>query len=75
MESNAELEGSGTGWWKAKGLQDITFGMMGIKELLREQNGYLKRIAQSFDGGLGAGEEGEDSTIKEWNNNKNWFDL
>jgi len=34
---------------------------------LREKNGLLKRIAQSLDGGLGAGseEEVEDSTIRE----------
>jgi len=40
---------------------------VGIQELLREQNGYLKRIAQSLDGGLGAGEEDEDgdSTMRE----------
>jgi len=38
---------------------------VGIQELLREKNGYLKRIAQSLDGGLGAGEEDEDSTMRE----------
>ena len=40
---------------------------MGISGLLREQNGYLKRIAQSLDGGLGASEEDEDrdSTMRE----------
>ena len=38
-----------------------------IWELLREQNGHLKRIAQGLDGGLGAcNEDGvEDSTIRE----------
>jgi len=64
-ESDAELEGSGASGLKARGFQDITFGLLGIKELLIEQNGYLKRIAQSLDGGLGAGEEEEDSTIRE----------
>jgi len=41
--------------------------LVGTWELLREQNGYLKRIAQSLDGGLGAGEEDEDgdSTMRE----------
>src|SRR5882724_38618 len=29
----------------------------GIRELLREKNGYLKRIAPSLDGGWGAGED------------------
>jgi len=62
---------SGIGGWKASGLQDIAFGLMGLKdigkernELLREQNGFLMRIAQSLEGGLGAGNE-EDSTVRE----------
>jgi len=37
----------------------------GISGLLREQNGYLKRIAQSLDGGLGASEEDDNSTMRE----------
>jgi len=74
-ELEAELEGSGTGGWKARGLQDISFTLLGLKdgiedqnELLREQNSYLKRIAKYLDAGLGP-EEGEvlveDSTIRE----------
>jgi len=59
--SDAELEGSGTGGWK----QEVSSTLVGIRELLREQNGYLKRIAQSLDGGLGAGEDEEDSTMRE----------
>jgi len=50
---------------------DIAFGLLGLKEirkerneLLREKNGFLKRISQSLDGGLGAGNE-EDSTVRE----------
>jgi len=39
--------------------------LLGIEELLREKNGFLKRIAQSLDGGLGASEEEEDSTMRE----------
>ena len=61
VELDAESEGSGTGGWK----QEVFSALVGIKELLREQNGYLKRIAQSLDGGLGAGEDEEDSTIRE----------
>src|SRR5882724_12150967 len=54
--SDAESEKTGTGGWK----QEVSSTLVGI----REQNGYLKRISQSLDGGLGASEE-EDSTIKE----------
>jgi len=61
VESEAESEGSGTGGWR----QEISFALVGIRELLREQNGYLKRIAQSLDGGLGASEDEEDSTVRE----------
>jgi len=59
--SEAESEGSQTGGWR----QEISFALVGIRELLRDQNGYLKRIAQSLDGGLGASENEEDSTIRE----------
>jgi len=39
---------------------------VGIRELLRKQNEYLKRITQSLDGGLGASEEEDgDSTMRE----------
>jgi len=67
-ELDVESEWSGLGGWKARGMQDITFGLLGIEELLREQNGLLRRIAQGLDGGLGAGNEEvevEDSTIRE----------
>ena len=66
-ELDEELEWSGLGGWKVCSLQDIAFGVMEIKGLLREQNGLLRRIAQSLDGGLGASEEEEveDSTIRE----------
>jgi len=60
VESDAESVGSGTGGWRQK-----VSALVGIRELLREQNGYLKRIAQSLDGGLGAGEEEDgDSTMR-----------
>ena len=72
---DAESEGSGTGGWKVQGLQDMSFTLLGLKdsmedwnELLSEQNGFLKWIAQSLDGGLvPSDEEGleEDSTIRE----------
>jgi len=61
VESEAELEGSGTGGWK----QEVSSALVGIMELLREQNGYLKRIAQGLDGGLGASVEDQDSTMRE----------
>ena len=60
VESEAELEGSGTGGWK----QEVSSALVGIRELLREQNGYLKRISQSLDVGLVASDE-EDSTVRE----------
>jgi len=63
-ESDGESKGSGFSGWKARGMQDIAFGLLGIKELLREQNGLLRRIAQGLDGGLGAGNE-EDSIVRE----------
>jgi len=63
-ESDGESKGSGFSGWKARGMQDITFGLLGIKELLREQNGLLRRTAQGLDGGLGAGNE-EVSTVRE----------
>ena len=69
--SDVESEWSGIGGWKASGLQDIAFGLMGLKEigkerneLLREQNGILKRNEHCLEGGLGAGNE-EDSTVRE----------
>ena len=66
-ESDEESEWSGLDSWKVWSLQDITFGVMEIKGLMREQNGLLRRVAQSLDGGLGASEEEEieDSTIRE----------
>jgi len=44
--SDVELEGSGTRGWR----QEVSSALVGIRELLREQNGYLKRIAQSLIG-------------------------
>jgi len=46
VESDVELEGSGTGGWK----QEISSTLMGIWELLREQNEYLKRISRAWMG-------------------------
>jgi len=57
-ESDAELEGSGASGWKARGLQDISFSLIRLREnleerneLLREENGYLQRIASYLDRG------------------------
>jgi len=62
VELDAESVGSGIGGWR----QEVSSALVEISGLLREQkNGYLKRIAQSLDGGLGAGEDDEDSTIRE----------
>ena len=77
-ESEAETEGSGDDGWRARGLQSIAFGLLGLKEsenernellreqneLRREQNGYLHRIAERLESGLGP-EEVPDSTLKE----------
>ena len=67
VESDAESEWSGLGGRKDWGWrQEVSFALEDIQELLREQNRHLKRIAQSLDGGLGAGEEeDEDSTMRE----------
>jgi len=62
VELEAESEGSGTGGWR----QEVSSALVEIPGILREQNGYLKRIAQSLDGGLGAGEDEDgDSTMRE----------
>ena len=65
-ESDVESDWSGLGGKKNWGWrQEVSFALVGIRELLREQNGYLKRISQSLDGGLGAGEEEDgDSTMR-----------
>ena len=58
------------------GVSKISFTLLGLNdsmeennELLREQNGYLKRIVLSLDGGLVPGEEEvlveEDSIMRE----------
>jgi len=58
---------TGVGWWE-KGPELETGSLLcpgGDPELLREQNGLLRRIAQGSDGGSGTGnEEAEDSTIR-----------
>ena len=59
VESEAESGGSGTGGWQ----QEVSSTLVGIREFLKEKNGYLKRIAQSLDGGLGASENEEDPTM------------
>ena len=71
-ESELESDGSGEDRWRVQGLQSIAFRLLELKEsdserneLLREQNELLRRIAQSLDGGLGAGNESADSTIRE----------
>jgi len=45
--------------------QEVSFALEEIRELLREQNGHLKRIYQGLDGGLVAGDKDEDSTMRE----------
>ena len=66
-ESDGESDWSGLGgkkdWdWR----QEVSFAFEGVKELLREQNGHLKRISQGLDRGSGASsEKAEDSTIRE----------
>ena len=54
------------GWKEDRGWrQEVSLALGGIQELQMEQNGYLRRIAQSLYGGLGASEENGDSTIRE----------
>jgi len=66
VESDAESEWSGLGGRKDQGWrQEVSLALGEIRELLREQNGHLKRIAQGLDGGLGAGDKDEDSTMRE----------
>ena len=80
MESELESDGSREDGWRARGLQAITFGLLGLKEsdrernkllreqneLWREQNSYLHRIAEWLENGLGPEEvEVLDSTIRE----------
>ena len=57
VELDAELVGSGTGGWR----QEVSSALVEISGLLREKNGYLKRIAHS----LGAGKDEEDSTMRD----------
>ena len=67
VESDAESEWSGLGGRKDQGWrQEVSFTLEEIRELLREQNGHLKRMAWGLDRGSGASsEEVEDSTIRE----------
>ena len=66
-ESDAESDWSGLGGKKDRSWrQEVSSALVEIQELLREQNGLLRRIVQGSDGGLGTGnEEAEDSTIRE----------
>src|SRR5882672_11494087 len=50
-EVESELEGSGGDGWRARGLQDLSFTLLGLQEredeqnsLLREQCGFQERI-------------------------------
>ena len=66
VESDAESEWSGLGGRKDQGWrQEVSFTMEEIWELLREQNGHMKRISQALDGYLGADDKDEDSTMSE----------
>ena len=41
-ESDAESDGSGVSGWKARGLQEIAFGILGLKEVGKERNELLR---------------------------------
>src|SRR5882724_12186184 len=57
-ESDAESDWSGLGGKKDPSWrQEVSSALVEIQELLREQNGLLRRIAQGSDGGLGTGNE------------------
>jgi len=45
-ESDEESEWSRLSGWKVWSLQDIAFGVMEIKGLLREQNGLLRKVSK-----------------------------
>ena len=64
---DGESDWSGLGGKKDWGWrQEISFALVDIKGLLREQNDYLQRIARGLDrGSRASSEEVEDSTIKE----------
>ena len=56
VESELESDGSREDGWRAWGLQDIAFGLMGLwdnlderNQLLREQNGLLQRITMCLE--------------------------
>ena len=42
MWVEVELNGSGEDGWKVQGLQDITFGLLGLKEVDKERNELLR---------------------------------
>jgi len=64
--SVVDSEWSGLGGGRPGWRQEVSFTLEEIWELLREQNGHLKRIPQGLNRGSGAGsEEVEDSTIRE----------
>ena len=67
VESEVESEWSGLGGKKDRDWrQEVSFTLEDIKGLLREQNGYLQRIARGLDrGSRASSEEVEDSTIRE----------
>src|SRR5882724_8327262 len=66
-ESDVESDWSGLGGKKDQSWrQEVSSALEEIRELLREQNGDLKRIAQGLDrGSKASSEEVEDSTIRE----------
>jgi len=41
-ELEAESEGSGTGGWNSRGLQDISFILLGLKDSMEDQNELLR---------------------------------
>ena len=49
-ESDAELEGSGASGWKARGLQDISFSLIRLRENLEERNELLREKMAIFRG-------------------------
>jgi len=74
VESELELDGHGEDGWRVQGLHDIAFSLMGLQDnleernqLLREQNGFLQRIAMCLErtGVVEALEPDLDSTLRE----------
>jgi len=72
VESEFESDGSGENGWRVQGLHDIAFCLVelqsnleGKNQFLREQNGFLQRVAMCMERSRFGLEPEEDSTMRE----------